>query len=414
VGGASQRIIGILIAASVCLSAAAQQQNPDTLRDRDPDIAGAKKLATDIQNANVHTGRIYLLSKLRIGDAGYTEAAYLPTGDTAGGLSLRVDAPQQLYFVPHRKLVLGAAVTPSYNFFSGGSRGNRFDYMARGDAHLLLNHLYVNAYTQRADQLRALLSVNRLAETREDETGAVGEFKYSSRTSAQFALRYRSSEYPQDRFEPGDVPIALLDRSERNGRVSFVHKTFPLTSLFVSAEGSNYGFRNATYKDSTRRWLGAGFRYDSGRTELRAEAGPARLDFEDPTQHDFSGLIGNVRGSRSNGRWTYSAAVGRDVGFAIVANNNYFVGDSASAGVDYQASRRLTLRASSAAEHDRYDEPIAGHQRRDTITFTSAGFMYGLRKFSFGADVGWYERDSTFEGDTDSGIRYVLHLSFTP
>ncbi|MDQ3279828.1 MAG: outer membrane beta-barrel protein [Acidobacteriota bacterium] len=398
------------------LTAAAQQQPPqgDTLRDRDPDISRAKELAGDLQKANFHSGRVYWLSRFRIADAGYTESAYVPTGDTEGGLSFRVEAPQRLYFVPHRKIVLGASLTPGYNIFSAGQRQNRFDYLARADVHFLLNHLYLNGYTQRADQLRANVSVNQLAETREDETGVAGEFKYSSRTSAQFSARYRDTSFPGDRFGPGNVPLALLDRSERNGRVAFVHKTFPLTSLFIAAEGSNYGFRNATYKDSTRRWVGTGFRFDSGRSELRLEIGPAKLDFEDPTQRDFSGLIGNLAGTRSNGRWTYSAAAGRDVGFSIFAENNYYISDSASVGVDYQATRRLTLRANTAGQRNDYDQAFRGQTRRDTISFSSIGFTYALRKLSFGVDAGWYERDSTLEGDTDSGIRYVLHLSFTP
>jgi hypothetical protein len=166
-----------------------------------------------------------------------------------------------------------------------------------------------------------------------------------SRTSAQFTGRYRKEEYPDHQFGEDETPLGLLDRDERNGRVSFIHKTFPLTALFVSAEASNYGFRNATYKDSRRRWVGAGFQYDSGRSRIRLEAGPATLDFDDPTQHDFSGAIGTLRMTRLNGRWTYAAGATRDVGFTIVLNNNYYVADSVTAGVDYAATRRLSLRA---------------------------------------------------------------------
>jgi hypothetical protein len=412
-GGASTRTIGAIIIAILPVVAAAQSTR--TLRDRDPDLSGAKRLAAELQEATFHSGAWYFLSRFRIADAGYTETGYLPTEESNNGLSLTVEAPQRLYYVPHKKVVLSGELTPGYNFITRGDEPNRLDYLARGDVHLLFNHLYLDTYILRADQLRGYIEVNELARTRDDETGVAGELKYSSRTSAQFAARYRTQEFPGHQFGEDETPLGLLDRDERNGRVSFIHKTFPLTSLFVSAEGSNYGFRNASFKDSKRRWAGAGFQYDSGRSRIRVEAGPATLDFDDPTQRDFSGAIGSLRMTRVNGRWTYAAGAARDVGFAIVLNNNYYVADSIQGGIDYAATRRLSLRANVVAERHSYDVAVEnGRFREDQVSFSSVGFGYTLSKFRFGIDGGWYERDSTLGGDTDSGIRYVLHLSFVP
>jgi hypothetical protein len=399
-------------------------QQSQTLRDRDPDLDAARKLHEDLQQANFHSGPFYLWSRLRLSDAGYTEAAYVPTGEQSGGLSLSVEAPQRFFFVPRKKTIVTLDLVPGYSFFSsGGSRG-QFNYLARGDVHFLLNHLYLDVYALRADQLRAhVADFNRLATAREDETGVSGEAKYSSRTSGLFTIRYRDTSYPNNRFQP-DLetlpqtddynPVHLLDRNERNARASIVHKTFPLTSLFVSAEVSNYGFRSATYKDSRRTWYGGGFHYESGRTSLRAEAGPLKLSFKDASQHDYSGLGGNINWSRGNGRWKYAAGAEHDLGFSIFADNNYFISDSAHVGVDYTASRRLSLNANIAAERDTYEVQVRGNDREDTVSFSSVGFSYQIRRFRTGLDVGWYERESTFGGDTDSGIRYVVHLSFVP
>ena len=407
--GVCQRLTGVLI--SLLVAATLQGQ---TLRDRDPDLAGAKKLAAELQEANFHSGMFYLWSRFRIADAGYTEEAYLPTGEDSGGLALRVEAPQRFYFVPRRKIVFTAELTPGYNVISPGDEDSRVDYLARGDVHFLFNHLYLDVYTSRADQLRPLLAANELARTRDDETGVAGEFKYSSRTSAQFAVRYRKQQYPEDRFEEDDIPLALLDRSERNGRVSFVHKTFPLTSLFVSAEASQYEFSADSRRDSSRRWAGAGFHLNSGRTALRVEAGPVRLDFDDPSQLDYSGLAGTAAVSRSSGHFTYSAGIGRDIGFAILAGNNFYVAETANARVGYSATRRLSLRGGVVAERHTYEVPVDGVRRRDTISFTSVGFDYGIRRLRFGVDAGWYERNTTTPDGDDSGIRYVVHLSFVP
>jgi len=410
--GVLERLSVLIIAAA--LPAISFAQTNQELRDRDPDLAGAKKVAADLQQANFHAGHFYLLSRFRIADAGYSETSYLPTGN-GGGLSLTVEAPHRLYYVPHRKTVFTAELTPAYHVAGDLDDDSRISYLARGDAHFLFNHLYLDVYTLRADQLRAhVADVNALARTREDESGVAGEWKYSSRTSTNFALRYRETEYPDDRFGPGQTPLALLDRNERNARVAFVHKTFPLTSLFVSGEASNYGFRYASYKESTRRFFGAGANYDNGRTQVRVEAGPGTLDFKAPGENDFSGILGSVAASRANGRWTYIGRVNRDVGFSIYEANNYYIADSAHAGVSYTATRRLTLRGNVTYEIDNYDTPLNGRDRRDTISFTSVGFNYGVRRLRAGVDVGWYERDSTYNGDVDSGIRYVLHLSFTP
>jgi hypothetical protein len=412
-----KRIFVLAFLILVPLPASAQQGQ--RLRDRDPDLAAAKKLWGDLQQANFHAGPFYWSSRLRISDAGYTETGYLPTGDQGGGLSLTVEAPNRFYFVPRKKVIFTADVNPSYSFFGSGERRRQFNYGVRGDMHLLLNHLYVDVYASRADQLRAhVADINRLATARENETGVAGELKYSSRTSALFSARFRDTRYPQNRFQPdpapNHIPVEVLDRDERNGRLALQHKTFPRTSLFVAAEKSEYDFPNRADYRSDRTYAGAGFAFDSGRTQVRLEAGPTRLRFDDPRQPDYQGLTGQLRATRGNGRWTYFLMADRDLGFSIFLANPYFLTTSGGGGADYVATRRLTLHARTVHERDEYEHPVLNRLRTDDISFSSVGFTYGIRRARLGADVGWYERDSTAFGDIDSGIRYVLRLSFTP
>jgi hypothetical protein len=424
VRGVSLRLATFVISISVTMLAFGQAQN---LRDRDPDLEAAKKLHEDLQQANFHSGPFYLWSRFRLSDAGFSDAGYVPTGDNASGLTLSVEAPQRLYFVPRKKMIFTLDVVPGYSFFNAGDENGQFNYSARADAHFLWNHLYLDVYGSRADQLRAhVADINRLATSREDEVGVSGEVKYSSRTSGTFTLRHRDSSYPGNRYQPdltpgpepdpipGFNPINLLDRTERNVRVAAHHKTFPLTSLFASAEVSDYSFRYATYKDSRRTWYGGGFAYNSGRTQVRAEGGPLKLTFDDPQEPSFTGFGASFDVNRVNGRWTYFAGANHDLGFSIFANNNYYVADMAHAGVSYVATRRLSLRSNVRYEKDTYDVKVQGNERRDTILWASVGFNYAIRRAQTGVDVGWYDRDSTFGGDVDSGIRYVLHLSFVP
>jgi hypothetical protein len=408
-----QRLAGLTLITFISLGALAQTSQ--NLRDRDPDLEGSKKLALELSQANFHYGPFYLLSKLRLADAGYTASASLPTGDQSGGLAISVEAPQRLYYVPYKKTILSVEVTPGYSFVSSGDRDGQFNYTARGDAHFLLNHLYLDAYALRERQLRAhIADINRLATVRTDEGGVMSEFKYSSKTSALVTFRARKSNFPDDALQPEDVPVNLLDRSERNGRVSLRHKTFPLTSFFVATERSDYGFDRASYKDSSRTYYGAGAIWSSLRTTLRVEAGSTKLDFDNPAELDYSGVMGAINFERRSGRRIWSAALERDIGFSIFADNNYFVSNVLRAGVSHDATSRLTLRAGSIHERDDYDVPVDGIDRKDTISFTSVGFVYNFRRVNAGLDAGWYDRTSTIGGDSDSGIRYVVHLSFIP
>ena len=414
--GGVKRLVIIVAVAALPLAALAQTQG---LRDRDPDLDGAKKIAGELQEANIHSGPFYMLSKIQISDVGFSQDYYLPTGDLGGGFNLRVEAPQRLYVVPHRKTVFSAELVPAYSFFDVGDSKGQFDYRVRGDAHFLFNHLYLDVYALRDDQLRAQIAdVNRLATERNNEVGVAGEVKFSSKTSTLFSVRHREAEFPNSRYQPRDeldqiIPLNILDRSERNARVSFHHKTFPLTSLFVAGEASEYEFDRATYKDSTRRYVGAGFLRQAGRTTLRGEAGRTRLQFDDPSRRDFAGVTADLTLNRTRGRWSYGFGGRRDLGFAIFLDNDYYIAHVGRADISYSATRRLTLRGGSTLERDLYDTPVLGIKRRDTYSFTYVGFSYGLRRLRTGIDAGWFNRDSNFV-EEDSGIRWVLHLSFTP
>ncbi len=414
-GGSERLVIAIIISVVVPCVALAQASSQQ-MRDRDPDLEASKRLAAELQTANFHYGPFYLLSRIRIADAGFSDTtSSLPTGDDSGGLSLSVEAPNRFYFVPRKKTIFTVEVTPSYAFIGSGDENGQFGYVARGDAHFLLNHLYLDVYAMREDQLRAhVADVNRLVTLRNNEVGAAGELKYSSKTSALFSVRARDMAFPEDRVQPDEVAVDLLDRSEKNGRLSLHHKTFPLTSFFVAGERSDYDFDRATYKNSTRTWYGGGAIYNAGRTTLRLEGGPAKLDFDDPAEVDYTGIVASFRAQRTDGRRTYTFGAQRDLGFSIFAGNNYFISSTLSAGISHAATRKLSLRASSTYERDDYDVPFGGQDRRDTISYSSVGFIYTVRKLNIGADVGWYERNSTFGGDEDAGIRTVIHLSFTP
>ena len=393
------------------------------LRDRDQTLSASQRISADLRRARFRFGSFYLLSSIQLADIGYDSQFFVPTAEQGSGISFGISAPQRLYYVPMKKTIYSVEVTPSYTFFTSTKNvhaQNQFGYLTRGDAQFLLNHLYLDFYASLSDALTAYTGeVDRIVSRKQTMTGIASEFKYSSRTSVTFQAGYSRSRFPAGQYQPTDIPIDLLERNDQAYRATLVHKTFPLTSLHLAAERSNYIFPLSAFKDSHRLYYGAGFDFDNGRNGLRAEAGPARLEFQDPSQKSFSGVLGSAEATRRNALWRFSLGADRDIDFSLITPNNFYVMDRASATIEYAATRRLTLHLSDTAGVDRYDiaTVVSGGvfvRRRDTLNFAAVGWLYSLRRLRGGFDIGYYKRDSNAEVETQNGIRGILHLSFSP
>ena len=393
------------------------------LRDRDRTLSASQRISADLRRARFRSGPFYLLSSIQLSDIGYDSEFFVPTSDQSSGISFGIAAPQRLYYVPTRKTVFSVEASPSYTFFTGTKNihaHNQFGYLTRADAHFLLNHLYLDFFAGRSDSLVPYTAeINRIVTRKQDTVGVAGEFKYSSRTSVVFQGAYHGAKFPSSRYQPPDVAISLLDRLDQTYRVMLVHKTFPLTALHVAAERSNYNFTFSPLKDSHRLFYGAGLDFDNGRTGFKAEAGPGKLEFRDPSQKSFSGVLGNSQVTRRGAVWTFGGGISRDLDFSLVTPNNYYVMDRATAQAEYAVTRRLKLRFSDTAGIDRYDiaTVLSGGvfgRRRDTLNFAAVGWLYGFGRLSGGFDIGYFKRTSNADIPTEEGIRGILHLSFNP
>ena len=390
------------------------------LRDRERAFSASQEIAADLRKAHFHHGPFYLLSTFQLSDIGYDSAFYVPTADRQSGFRFGVQAPTRLYFVPAKKTIYSIDVKPEWSFFKRGGKRDVFGYKARADAQYLFNHLYLDVYGEHANQLRAdVAEIARLLTERAQTYGVSGELKYSSRTSATFNAATLKTRYPLNQIQPDGLPVELLDRNGHNYRIAFNHKTFPLTSLFVTGELSDYSFRTATEKNGRRTFTGAGFVNDTGRTVTRVEVGAGKLDFFRPDQHDFTGALGNLTSSRKLGRSTvFNLGASRDLDFSIFTNNNYYIADRFNAGFAWDATRRLQFTLQAAIGRDLYDVPVSGPhgflKRRDQFSFPSIGFTYGLYRLRGGLDVGYVHRTSNFDINEDDGIRVLFRLSFTP
>jgi Putative beta-barrel porin 2 len=412
-----------IAAACIAIGSSAWAQN---LRSRERTFEASETLAADLRRARIHSGPFYLLSYLQFSDLGYENQFFFPTSEQGGGLSLAIAAPQKLYFVPAKKTVYAISFTPEYAFFSKGA-SNAWGYLVRGDAHYLLNHLYTNLYAEQSNKLQALSGeINRVVTQRAETVGVAGEFRYSSRTRAFYSASARHFTYPSSRYQPNDLQsidinsINDLDRRERNGRLSLMHHTFPLTSLTLASEWNKYTFLTAADKDSMRHYVAPGFTYDSGRTSMKGEAGPAVLHFYTPGK-DFRGVVGNAQlNHRIGSKMNLTMGADRDVDFSIAAGQRYYLADRAMLALERQASRRLTLRFSSTVGRDLYPvatlNPVSAafERRDDQFSFTAIGWRYTMRHVRGGFDIGYYQRKSNFAIDEQSGIRLAIALSLSP
>jgi hypothetical protein len=389
------------------------------LRDRDPTFSASKQIASDLNQAFAHSGPFYLLSRIQIADLGYNETLYLPVVAASKGLTFAVSAPQRLYFVQSRKAVYSVQVTPSYSLIKKPDGGNQLGWTARGDAQYLLNHLYLDLYGDANNDLRtSSAEIDRIVTERDRGIGAKGEIKYSTRTSLLFTAEHRATRFPLDRFQPLDVitVLPLLDRNANNYRVSLLHKTFPVTSLLLAAERSDYTFPNFSSRDASRSYTAAGFVWDHGREQWHLEGGPAKIKFKTVGVKDYSGFAGNTDATiRLAERTLLHGAASRDLDFSVVDQNGYYLFDRAQVSLDYLATHRLTLRVISEIGRDTYPVAVNNIFRRDQYSFNGVGWDYAVRHAQGGFDVGYFRRTSNVaEGQREHGIRLLAHLSFTP
>lgn len=416
------RVCGVVcrcVATLALFALAATLYAQEGVRDRDPSFAQSKKIANDLNQASAHSGAFYLLSRFQIADLGYNEELFLPVTASSRGVTFSASAPQRLYFVPSHKSIYSVEVIPSYTWVRHSDGRSQIGWTARADAQYLLNHLYLDLYGLGSNDLRASnAEINSIVTERQREGGVKGEIKYSSRTSLLFSGARRNITYPADRFQPLEFVdvIPLLDRHENDYRVSLLHKTFPLTSLLVAGERSDYRFPNNPSRNARRSYTGAGFIWERGPASWRLEAGPTKIDFHDPAAKNYSGILGSTSANiRLGPRTGAGIAYARDAEFSIYATNRYYLFDRVQATTDYAATRHLTLRLIGQLGRDRYEVPVGGLFRRDQFSFTGIGWNYTLRRLQGGFDVGYYRRTSNSEqAEKQNGIRVLVHLSFRP
>lgn len=409
------RIVLSLMLVMIAAAAGAQQfDRSEQSRDRERRLEAARALEAEIRQANFHRGQFYLLSRLQLADIGIEQQFFTPTTNS-GSVSLGLSAPQKLFYVPTKKFILSAEVTPSYAYVARG-RDAQWGLRARADAHFLLNHLYLDFYGSDANELVADTGeIGQLLTARRPAFGLASELRYSSKTFANFAVERSSIRFPIDRYQPEGVDIEQLERDEWNSRVTMNHRTLPRTTFSIIGELRDSQFVNVRDRDARRTYTAAGATWEAPRTIVHLEAGPGRLEIKQPGRRDFRGALGAGHISQQVGRrWNLDGAVQRDVIFSLAENNDYYISDRASARAKVNVTRKFSIDFGSTLGRDRYDVPVAGVRRVDDTEFDSVGWLYQMKHLDGGFEVGYFRRTSNVTVESDDGIRVFLRLSIQP
>jgi hypothetical protein len=404
--------VGVLLV--VCAVNASAQETLLLDRDRDPALDGARRVYADLSHASLRYGSLYLLSRFELSDLAI-EPDFTPDSDNDLALSIVAGLPNRAYWHPSKKFALSGDVTPSLAFVDRDGLTTQKGYALRGDAHLLLNHIYVDVYGATADELGTLpAEVGGIGTSTNRTLGADAELKYSSKTSVLVTATDSEVRYPLDRLQPDKVPVDLYDNDTRHYRATMLHKTFPRVAFSLTGDRREWEFPNTRYSDARRNHVALGATYIVRRKSFRVEAGPASMTFADPTYRTFKGVIGQLSANVPVGkRWTFQSALNRDVTFSNYENSGYYVADFATIAANWTVTRKLSFQFSPTLGRLSYDVPVNGILREDRYRQILAGWTYSTPRFRGGFDIVHYARNSNAIPGDRSGIRLILRLSLT-
>lgn len=395
------------------------------LRDRDREPEGRKALLADLQRARLHYGPFYLVSRVELRNLGFDQEINIPTGEEIEDVTLTVAAPQKLFFVPSKKVILSAQAEPAYVWFNDREDLRQWNYLYRGDVHLILNRFYADVFAARSDEtVRDLAEIGRLVDRKTRVSGLETEFKFTSKTEMRFRSTHTDLDYTRG-FE-GDIEGQRLERTESLNSLFFEHKTFPRTALSVTLENETFDFDFADNRDGNMYAIYGGAERTGTAARLvgqpiRIRLGYAQLDYDDPSERDYRGPVGSATIAFSPNRsLILNAAAERTLQFSIFESNNHYAADRAELVTTYSLGRRFDLFGSLEYGINRYFiaaiDPLDGRSknRADKLTLETAGVKYRVRGGILGLGVGYYQRDSNFSRFNEDGIRLFVQLSISP
>ena len=388
-------------------------------RDRDEELEAKRRIEADLRRAQLQTRRLYLISDFELGDIGIGSDLYLPADEELDSIAISLRAPQKLYYVTNRRMLLSVDAVPGYVLYVDSDRENQLSWLLRGDVHFLFPSFYVDVWGAVSDELvRDTSELTRLVPRDTTQWGVNTEIKPSSRTSIKASYLVNDIDFDQNDQLFFDDRLDLLERTTSTVMIEGKHHTFPVTSTMIGAVLDDHEFNRVDLRDSDQTYVYVGAQRQVANRSLVARIGYATLDYRDPSVRGYDGLMGDV--SLGLDLWNQNrldVQYRRQLEFSIFQNNTHYLADRLFLEDQHRLTPRLTAHVQAQAGINSYDVPVstaAGPvKREDELFFIGAGPSYEFfDRFTLGFVIGPWERRSNIPGESADGIRWHVLLSF--
>jgi hypothetical protein len=212
---------------------------------------------------------------------------------------------------------------------------------------------------------RPSLEVDLLMKHSQADVGAGVEVALGAFTRLRFTGTQLRFDYQDDGYDEAGNEEALeqarlvregLNRTELHLNLTAQHEITPLTSVTLAGGYDDYRFTFLPIRDGTSAFVAPGVTFaDGGLFRGGGSAGYRRLDLNDPTAPDFSGLIGSTDLEMVLfGRLRLRMRAARDFFFSRSDTQPYYVETTITGFVSFAVNDRLELGASTGRAHLQY------------------------------------------------------------
>lgn len=316
-----------------------------------------------------------------------------------------------VYLAVKKKVVLTVSESPRYVYFFETARERTWNNYLRGDVSFLFNKFFIS-FSANLTNARERWNYEIDIRPRRKEQGFQGFFLWQPTKKTSLSLSTRKSRYDYENLEFIGFRIGdQLNRDEIYINAGAYYQLTNRTRAFLDFEYGKFEFQNPLNpRDSESRAAYGGFEFSPlGKIRGRVRLGYKYFRALKEGMSDYKGLVGDTSISLSPLRvLSLRGSYRRNVQFSIWTDSNYYVENSAGAGLScYIFSKKIRLDYDFNYIDDIYPQPeqnrvvpgiYAQSGRDDIFWMNSVGIYFRLRKnIGLGLKIGqWYREAHIF------------------
>lgn len=312
-------------------------------------------LATMLDRAQWKLGPLRGNTSLTIANAGYESDIYYGyLADAVPDFSLAASIPVQALCPLGKRVVLEIYESPQYLFYLSTRQERAWNNALRGQIHLSLDRLYVQAsagHSNVRQRLSPELNIN--VRLKEDRLNGTVLYQISQRGSLAFLYRATNYDHGDAQYAGTQIGKSLNRRENFFDLIAYMQPN-PGVRFYLDGQFGTSQFADPTAKFKDARSYGVfgglDFVPDVENTKRVAKIqggiglGYMRFDMVDPERVDGSDFIGNAKVSvRLQERITVRASFSRGFQYSIYSGATYYVSMNYGGGLEYLLSRHTSI-----------------------------------------------------------------------